>query len=193
MAPTSIQRLITEVNEDLKGIEKQILQVNYVKDEPVGGKDIDSRIVDLQRGRANSSIAKFRRGLSQRSLAIQFNEWELATYKTSEIRKRASRPAENPARKLGRIAKFLQKHRFRNGSAARHGIEHGMKLLICEKLLNGTGISAILIFKYAQLRILKFSDLSGLRAAIENATNIKELLNSNVDWIDRCQKCYDSK
>ena len=65
MAPTtSIQRFITEVDEDLKGIENQILQVSHVKDQPIREKDSDSRIVDLQRGRDNSSIAKFRRGLS---------------------------------------------------------------------------------------------------------------------------------
>ena len=95
------------MNEEFKGIEEQILQVNYVKDEPIGGKDIDSRIVDLQRARANLSIAKFRRGLSASGhWQFEFNEGKLATCKMSEIRKRASRSAENPAHKLGRIAKL---------------------------------------------------------------------------------------
>ena len=193
MAPTSIQRFITEVDEGLKGIEYEILQVNRIKDQSIPEKDSDLRIFDLQRGRINSSIAIFRRRLSQWSLAIQFDRWELATYETSEVGRRASRPSEKPALRRGRITKFLEKHRFRSGSAARHGIEHGMKLLICERLLNRTGISAIFIFRYTELRLIKFSDLSGLKTAIENATNIKELVNSNIDWIDPCQKCYNSK
>lgn len=68
-----------------------------------------------------------------------------------------------------------------------------MKLLICEKLLDGAGISAIFIFKFSRLRSIRLPDLSGLKDAIENATKIKELASLNADWIDQCQECYDGK
>lgn len=195
MAPTAIQRFITEVDEDLEEIENQISQVNHVTDWSMQNEDDDPRVTDLPAAecRDYSSMATFRRGLSQRSLAIQFNKWELVTYEMSEIGRRASYLLKEPARKLEHVAKFIKKHGFKKRSTIRLGIQHGMKLLICEKLLNGTGISAILIFRYIQFRLIKLSDLSGLENAIKNAIKIKELVSLNADWIDRCQKCYDGK
>ena len=122
----SIQRFITEVDRDLKEIEKQISQVNNVKDQSIWIKEGDSRIADLYDTRDTSPMTKLRRGLSQRSLAIQFNRWELATYKTSEIERRASRPSVEPARKLGHISTFLKQRSFQDGSAAKNGVQHGM-------------------------------------------------------------------
>lgn len=94
VTPTSIQRFITEVDRDLKEIEKQISQVNHVKDQSIWKKDGDPRIADLSDARDTSPMAKLRRGLSQRSLAIQFNRWELATSNLQDIRDReASQPS----------------------------------------------------------------------------------------------------
>lgn len=138
-------------------------------------------------------MATFRRGLSQRSLAIQFNKWELVTYEMSEIRRQASHLSKEPARKLGYVVKFIKKHGFKKRSVIRLGIQHGIKLLICEKLLNKTEISAILIFKYTQFRSIKLPDLSDLENAIKNTIKIKELVSLNANWIDRCQKYYDGK
>ena len=87
----------------------------------------------------------------------------------------------------------LNKHRFQNFSAARNGIQHGIKLLVCETLLSGTGISAIFIFEYSRFRSIKFRDLRGLKDAIKDATKIKKLALQKADWIDRYQKSYDSK
>lgn len=72
MAPTVIQRFITEVDKDLKEIENQILQVNHIIDWSMQNEDDDLRVTDLPAAeyRDYLSIATFRRGLSQRSLAI---------------------------------------------------------------------------------------------------------------------------
>lgn len=66
----------------------------------------------------------------------------------SEIKRRVSYLSKELARKLEHVAKFIKKHGFKKRSIIRLEIQHGIKLLICEKLLNGTRISAILIFRY---------------------------------------------
>ena len=132
VAPSPIQRFVAEVDGKLEKIETQLSQVYHVRDQPVWKKDDDPRVVDLQIAgcRNVSSMARFRRGLSQRSLTIEFDKWEQATYKKSGIKKRASRSSIEPGRKLGHITKFLEihKHRIQNYPAVRNGIQHEIKL-----------------------------------------------------------------
>lgn len=103
----------------------------------------------------------------------------------SEIGRRASYLSKEPARKLEHVAKFIKKHGFKKRSAIRLEIQYEIKLLIYEKLLNKTRISAILIFRYTQFRLIKLPDLSGLKNAIKNIIKIKELVSLNADWINR--------
>ena len=197
--PISIEGFVAEVNRDLETIEKSLSQVSQesVRDKPTWMTD-DPRVVDLQIAgdhRHLSSIAKFRRGLSQRSLAIEFDEWEQTTYRTSRIKERTMNLLVKPSRKLGHIAEFLKinKYRFQNRIAARTGIEHGIKLLVCETLLSGIGFSAILIFQYSRLRSIKFEELDGLKDALKDANKIKKLADQKADWLDHCQREYNSE
>ena len=73
------------------------------------------------------------------------------------------------SRKLGHIIEFLKvnTYRFNNPIVVRDRIEYGMKLLVCEILLGGKGFSAILIFRYRSLRVVKYRELYELKDTIE--------------------------
>ena len=136
---------------------------------------------------------RFRRGLSQRSLAIEFDKWESEAYQTSRVRQRAENPSTEPSRKLGHITEYLKLNtsRFRNLATAREGIEHGMKLLVCELLLGGIGFSAILIFQHDSLRTVKYLELKNLQNAIEQEDSIMSLAEEKANWFGHCQNKYD--
>lgn len=122
ITPSPIQCFIAEIDRKLGKIEGQLSQLYHVRDRPVRTEDNDPRISDLNiAGSRNiSPIARLRRGLSQRSLATEFDKWEQASYGTSTVKKQASRSALEPGRKLGHVTEFLEfnEHRFQNFSAA---------------------------------------------------------------------------
>ena len=180
-----IQGFIAEIDRKVEKIEGQLSQVYHIRDRPIWTEENDLRFIDLQSAsrRNTPSIARLRRGLSQRSLVIESDTWEQATYRTSRVNRRTSRSALKPGRKIG----------FKNFLVAGNRIQHGIKLLICETLLSGAEISAILIFEYTQLRLIKFEDLEGLKNTIKDANRIKKFAHQKADWIDRCQKSYDGE
>jgi len=158
----------------------------------------DPRIVDIQIAGVTSKPTanhKFRRGLSQRSLALEFDDWEINTHGISSTKERATNPSVQSIRKLGHITEFLEANprRFHNLGAARDGIEHGIKLLVCEMLMGGIGVSAILIFRFSSLRALKYEELNDLKDAIEKQGSVKELAGQKADWLRQCQSEYDGK
>ncbi len=158
----------------------------------------DPRIVDIQIAGVTSKPTEnhqFRRGLSQRSLALEFDDWETNTHGISSTKARATDPSVQPIRKLGHITEFLEANsrRFHNLGAARDGIEHGIKLLVCEILLGGIGVSAILIFRFSSLRALKFEELNDLKDAIEEQGSVKELAGQKAGWLRQCQSEYHGK
>lgn len=198
VAPSSIENFVVKLDTELKKIQELLSQVSYkpATCEPIWTID-DPRVVDLQiaGGSQSSPTTKLRRGLSQRSLAAEFDDWERNTYGTSKVEARSSHPSVEPSRKLGHIAKFLDhnRDRFHNISAARAGIEHGIKLLICETLLGGVGLSAILVFQYTRFREIKFEELDGLKDAIKGADRVRKFAEEKADWFDHCQRDYNGR
>lgn len=83
--PKSISSLSQALNNDLSQI-KDFLSKSEFEATRDGLKRMveDPRVVDLQldKGRL-SPKARFRKGLSQRSLAIEYSQWEHCTYKSS--------------------------------------------------------------------------------------------------------------
>jgi len=71
------------------------------------------------------------------------------------------------------------------------GIEHGIKLLVCEELFGSKAVSAILIFKYRRFRTIKFDELDDLKEAIKSSEWIFELAEQKAAWFDGCQSHYD--
>ncbi len=197
--PEVIEKFVSGLKKELEKIRKLLSQVCHksIIGEPVWIKD-DPRVVDLQiaGNHDTSPTLKLRRGLSQRSLAFEFDDWERTTHGTSRVIERTTEPSgELRNRKLGHIAEFLKinKDRFHNQKAARAGIEHGIKLLVCEALLGETGFSAILSFHYTSLRSVTFKELDCLKDAIQDGDPIKELAEQQTQWLDLYQRDYDGK
>lgn len=196
--PSSTEKFVEKLDGGLERIEKCLSKLCHkdVASEPVWRND-DPRVVDLQIAGDSkpSANTKFRRGLSQRSLAIEFDDWERKTHDASILRERATNPSVEPSRKLGHITEFLNanKRRFNNPVAARGGIEHGLKLLVSETLLGGIGYSAILIFHYGKFRAVKYAEFNNLKDAIKKSDSIKKLAEQKADWFGQCQSIYNGK
>ena len=146
----------------------------------------DPRIVDLVIAQPDASpVTKFRRGLSQRSLASEFEDWEQGFPQASEAK----------SRRKGLIPRFLaaNKHRFLNDAAAKKGILHGSKLLRCERLFGGIGVSVMLIFYLTQFYKVKLHELPDLKAKILSSDPLKKLAEQKAGWLRQCQRDYDGK
>lgn len=198
LLPDSIKNILTRLIKTLEKTGEFLSHASHeaVRNDPSWVTD-DPRITDIEvAGRSKKSThTKFRRGLSQRSLAMEFDDWERSTFGTSRISERVANPSVEPSRKLGNIRSFLDAnlHRFANLSAARDGIEHGMKLLVCERLLGGIGFSALLIFQFDSLRLVKYPELMDLKSAIDKEESVKNLAKLKADWFGDCQNKYNSK
>ena len=75
----------------------------------------------------------------------------------------------------------LNGHRFINTQVTRTGIEHGIKILILERLLGKRAISAILSFKYRRFRVVKYEDLDSLVRGMKQTGWIMELAEKKAD------------
>lgn len=154
----------------------------------------DPRVVDLQLDKVRlSPEAKFRKGLSQRSLAIEYSQWEHCTYGSSKVNELAEDLSISRERGLGHIKQYLKRndHRFKNQQVTRTGIEHGIKMLVFERLLGKRAISAILSFKYRRFRAIKFEELIFLVTIVNQKKWVAELLEQKAEWLDGCQHQYD--
>ena len=90
------------------------------------GMTEDPRVMDLQSGKGRVSLkVKFRRALSQRSLALEYSQWESRTHGSSRVTELAD--YASMSRRGGHIPDFLKRntHRFKDKKLIRGGIEYG--------------------------------------------------------------------
>ena len=156
----------------------------------------DSRLVDLQIGeKQSSSNIKFRKMLSLRSLAKEYDQWELETHHTSRINYLVENLSDSKDGAGGRIKKYVNGNidRFKNKALAQRGIQWGIRLLVFERLLGEPGLSAILCFSFYRFRCLKFTDLVCLGQRVHETDWIWNLAKKKSGWLDSCQVYYDSK
>ena len=193
--PQSVQDLVEGLNKDLTGIEKTIEETlsRVCHGQPAWMTD-DPRVVDLVLPEGDHSpTAKFRRALSQRSLAVEFDAWEQKNYGVSKVNEGVKDTCKQT---YGHISKFFEFNRERFGTerkeVVRKGVEHGVKLLMCDRLLGGTGFSAILMFQSRRLRHVKFEDLKSLRDII-SGSDIQKLAEQKGEWLNHCQDDYEGK
>ena len=155
----------------------------------------DPRIVDLKLDGERSADclkAKFRKGLSQRSLAIEYNQWELDAYRTSRVDELVCDLSSAKTSKLGHIAEYIRRNRrFVDKATAGKGIGHGLKLLVIEKLLGINSTSAILIFSYRKFRDVKFGEFEYLTTQLKDLEWAAAILEQEADWFNSYQKTYD--
>lgn len=159
--------------------------------------DIDIRIIDIlvAGGHSTDNFGQLRRGLGQRSLACEFQDWEVSKNYSSTVTERAEDP--NCRRCEGRMIEYLRaKGPLLAGihvETLRNALRHGVKLLVCEKVLGGAGYSALLIFRYTQFKNLRYKDLAELDSAFRSQQDINKVSREAADWLVEWQSVYDGK
>ncbi|KAL8778663.1 MAG: hypothetical protein Q9213_007311 [Squamulea squamosa] len=197
----SISVLLAALEENAKEIQGFMSQTPKsatqaeVTGAPSSSTDEDARVTDLQPGK-NSLSAKFRKGLSQISLARMFTKWE-QEHKQGEttvnvFARDLSASAPEKHKRLY-IQEFLHayKGQFINQRVALDGIKHGIKCLVFETLYGHGGILAILSFVYHQFRSLNFKDLRKLETELRRVDWVVELAFDKTQWYEACQEAYE--
>ena len=193
--PESISSLIAALNKDSAQI-KDFLSRSELEDtrDELERMTEDPRVVDLQLDKhRQSDIIKFRKCLGQRSLAKEYIQWEDCTYHSSRVSELAEDLSTAQEKSAGHINAYigLNSHRFINQQVTRTGLEHGIKLLVLERLLGKRAISAILSFKYRRFRVVKYKDLDSLVRGMNQIGWIMKLVGKKAEWLDGCQNEYD--
>ncbi|KAI3096024.1 hypothetical protein CBS147333_9660 [Penicillium roqueforti] len=155
----------------------------------------DPRVVDLRLGSSpNQSFdVKFRRGLSQRSLATEYDGWEKENFHTSRIYDLAQDPSTSDDRK-GHMEQFLEvnAHRFQDRNTTLHGLKHGIRLLVFESICGYAGVSSILMLVYSAFRSVKYLDFHPLKEYFKSSAWCS-LASEKSSWLVQCQERYDEK
>ena len=151
----------------------------------------DSRLVDLQMGESQrSSSILFRKLLSRRSLAKEYEDWELRTHRTSRITLVATSLSESQNRKAGYLQEY-SRLRFENQKCVKGGIKAGIKLLAFERWVEKSGLSAILAFSFNRFFQLKYEDWIGLKKRLQETKWVWDLAETSSPWLNKCQTYYD--
>ncbi|KAL8719654.1 MAG: hypothetical protein Q9225_003363 [Loekoesia sp. 1 TL-2023] len=152
----SLKYGLTEINEFVS----ETAPVNTTYQRP--SQIVDARITNavpsngVRKGYQFSKLIRFRRGLSQRSLALEYKSWKNRKQDTSSVNKRAKTRKHASSWSLN---EFLRNNRSRFGKpkpSVHNAIRVGIKLLGCEQLLGNIGYSPLLIFHLNPLRELRY-------------------------------------
>ena len=156
----------------------------------------DPRVDDLKLVKSNSSPRiKFRTVLRQRSLALEYINWEIQSFGTSKVTKLVNNPKHSQHRKSGKIHQYLQanRDRFVNTETVRAGIERGIKLLVLENVADTVMTSAIISLCASKFRLIRYNEMRSLGAKLHKIKWIETLTETKTDWFQRCQKHYDGQ
>ena len=154
----------------------------------------DPRVDDLKLVKSNSSSRiKFRSVLGQRSLALEYIDWETQNFGTSKVLELADNLKHSQHRKSGKIRQYLQanRDRFVNTETVRTGIERGIKLLVLETLADTVMTSVIVSFCASKFRLIKYHEMRSLGVKLNKIKWVETLTAKKTDWFQRCQKYYD--
>ena len=155
----------------------------------------DPRVVDIRLCNRGCSLdACFRRGLGQRSLAIEFDEWEREVFGTSRVSGHSLDP-EAIDDNSGLINRFLAQNAisFKNKESASHGIRDGIRLLVFERIYGHVGVSAILILLFTLFRDVKYGSFVALKHLLRKSGAWHDLAKDKSSWLTACQIRYDGK
>ncbi len=172
-----------------------------------------SRIRDLVNP-ARSLQINYRKGLSRRSLALEYEQWELARHRTSRVtdllhyleRKQTNRndnllqdPDQEQQKEMmkprrnGKICSYVEElqRSFSDKGAAIKGIRNGIKMLVFERLSQKTVVSAVVSFAFVEFRDLSWEELPELKETLDNTSWISLILAEKESWYQRCFDEYD--
>lgn len=182
-----IEDLIKSLNRKLSDIKQFIGITDPHRTElqpPL--EDTEARIADVIAAdghtRPNYTV-QLRRGLSLRALANDYNDWVTQTCSISPVLRRAHRPgtAEHEIHLKEFIRQCPLLLEGSNLDTVTRALRHGLKILVCEEIFGGVGISALLIFQYSRCQNVTYGGVGGLRLALQKQEEIEKFARENAD------------
>ena len=155
----------------------------------------DPRAYDIRKGKSSRAKKeeKARMTLAQRGLAAEYRRW----YKGQSGHDIIDELINNPKAKSRKcsISMFLEEQfrRFGSDNELPKGIQHGIKMLLLERLFGKPIISAILNFHFDLLWKIHRNELTGLCDAIRNIEWVTAIVDVFPDWLETYQAKYDGK
>ncbi|KAI4161730.1 MAG: hypothetical protein L6R39_000023 [Caloplaca ligustica] len=141
-----------------------------------------------------SKTAPLLRGLSRRSLALEYESWEIRRTGTSQIKTRVE--TQRSVGRSGSMTDFLRENQSRFGTeyerTVRHAITDGNKIVVFERLLKEIGYLAILIILLNDYRKVKYADLEELICALRGQAFIKAFAEQSSSWMRRWITKYNA-
>ncbi|KAJ5988257.1 hypothetical protein N7481_003467 [Penicillium waksmanii] len=174
-ADQGVQNVLSILSEEKvsKKLENYLSSpiLDFTKSNELDWFEEDPRLVDIRLSSRPSptSHVNLRRGLSQRSLAVEYDEWEKNNFQTSRVIELAQHPASSKSRQ-SHINQFVEanKHRFKDRNTALHGIKHGIRLLVFEKIYGCAGTSSVFFFIYGYFRSVKYEFYPDLAKSLKH-------------------------
>jgi len=159
---------------------------------PVDWAGTDLRVHDIRLGATRHDLTtKFRKGLGERSLALEYHEWEMQEFQCSRLVELCKDPGNCKKVINGNITSFLTARNLPDLECVQKGIRHGTKLLLLENLVGTPGTSVLLFFAFGKFREVKYPNMSDLAESMRKHVWIPKLVRKLEPWFQNCWAVYD--
>jgi hypothetical protein len=192
---SSASSLLEALDSSRKTIERYTkLPVERAVVCPVDWADVDLRVHDIRLGATgHDKNTKFRKGLGERSLALQYHEWEMREFGCSRLSKLREDPGNAKNVADGQIANFISTHGLPKIKCVEKAIQHGTKLLLLEHLVGTFTTSAVLFFAFGKFRDVNYPEMEDLAASMLANKWIAELIEEAAPWFEDCWTSYEGQ
>lgn len=192
----SVLSLLDTIEKSQGKIEKYTTQntaQQAVRSE-VDWTKVDLRVHDMQLGdKKQNDKTKFRKGLAERSLALEFHNWEMKEFGESKLSKLVEDITSFKDKMDGNIQKFMAYSGIPAIDCVNRGIQHGTKLLFVERLLGSPSVSVILFFAFGKFRNTVYPELPQLVDLMKGHAWTARFTADIEDWFSDCCGYYSSK
>ncbi|KAK0247210.1 hypothetical protein LTR01_008875 [Friedmanniomyces endolithicus] len=186
--------------ELVRDVDKQRSKIEEYSRQPVkeaitsqtDWRNIDIRVLDNRLAETKHTLlTKFRKGLAQRSLATDFDAWERSNCHSSRLDSLYNDPKLSETRHDSNMPSFMQAEDMPREDCVERGIQHGVKLLLFERIAQCSGVSAVLFFVFSRFRDVTFSDLQDLAVEIKASKWILHHAATIQPWFIECIAKYE--
>lgn len=153
----------------------------------------DTRLLDIRLCSPKRAEDRFRKGLGERSLAVQFNEWEAGKYNYSRLTDIYCNLQLGDGTSESRAPEFARTFSLPDDNVVLSAIRRGTKLLLFERLTGEVCYTPILIFNSHRFHRIRYSDLSRLRKSFISSKELTSLAQSSAGWFRQCCRKYEGK
>ena len=155
--------------------------------------DLDPRLLDVEWAETHrDDQTRFRKGLGERSLGLQYHEWEMQTFQRSKLDdlRKGSKDYNTGE---GNIAEFIKAHGFPKKSYVEKAIRTGTRLLLLDHYVGIESASAVVSFAPTRFRDVNFPDLEDLAASLQGNAWIASLMQTIAQWVLDCRAIYNGQ